>query len=157
MGQIEIAGRRVVAVALLGHGERDDPRRRCCEPGQESLGLRRREQRLVQDADHGRRLVDAVILDHGVEAVLRFQRIADGRAAQARTADRPVARLDCKRSLRDHCLVRAVKGAKAQMDDPDPGFECRRGRPRHAGCGRRAGYGAKGGPCGMGSLSILKA
>ena len=72
MGEVEIAGRRVVAVALLGDGERDDPRRRRREAGEQGLGLRRREQRLVEDADHARRLLGAVILDHGVEAVLRF-------------------------------------------------------------------------------------
>ena len=77
---------------------------------------------------------DPVILDQGVEAILRPERVAHGGAAQARAADRPGPRGDGERALGEDRLMRAVKRAEAEMDDADWGLECRRGRQSRAGC-----------------------
>ena len=130
---VEIAGRRVVAVALLGDGEGDDPGRRRREPGEQGPALLGRPQRLAQHPDHGRRLLHPVVLDHAVEAVLRPERVAHGGAAQARPADRPRARRVRERTLGQDRLVRAVEGAEAEVDDADLGLERGRGWQRHPG------------------------
>ena len=130
---VEIAGRRVVAVALLGDGEGDDPGRRCREPGEQGPALLGREQRLAEHPDHGRHLVHPVVLDHAVEAVLRPERVAHGGAAQARPADRPRSRRVRERALGQDRLVRAVEGAEAEVDDADLGVERGRGWQRHPG------------------------
>ena len=127
MGEVELAGRRIVAVALLGDRQGDDPRRRGRDPGEQGSSLLGRQQRLADDADHARPLVRPVVLDQRVEAVLRPERVAHGRAAQARPADRPGSRRHGERALGEDRLVRAVEGAEAEVDDADVGIE--RGRP----------------------------
>ena len=127
MGEIEITRRRVMTVALLGDGERHEPRRLSRKPGEQDRPLLRRPQRLAKDPDDARLLVDPVILEQGVEAILRPERVAHSSAAQAGTADRPGTRDDSERALGDDRLMRAMKGTEAQVDNADVGVERRRG------------------------------
>ncbi len=105
-----------------------------------------REQRLADDADHARPLVRAVVLDQGVEAILRPERVAHGRAAQARPADRPGSGRHRERALGEDRLMRAMEGAEAQVDDADVGVERRGGRPSHLGRDVPKSVRGKGGP-----------
>ena len=85
------------------------------------------------NTDHARSLVRAVVLDQGVEAILRPERVTHGRTAQARPADRPGSGRHRERTLGQDRLVRTMEGAEAQMDDADVGVERRVGRPSHLG------------------------
>ena len=66
---------------------------------------------------------DPVILDQGIEAILRPERVAHSSAAQAGTADRPGTRDDSERALGDDRLMRAMKGTEAEVDNADVGVE----------------------------------
>ena len=139
MVEVELAGGRMVAVALLGDGERHDPCRRGGEAGEEQLWLLGCEQRLAEHSDHARLLVRAVALDQRVEIVLRAERLAHGGTAQARPADAPRSGHICERPLGEDGLMRAVKRAQSQVSDADVGVERRRWRANYAVSGRAQG------------------
>ena len=146
MGGVDLARRRIVAVALLGDGEGDDPRRGGGDPGeQDSPSSGANSASRMTPTTLARSSV-AVVLDQRVEAILRPERVAHGRAAQARPADRPGSGRHGERALREDRLVRAMEGAEAQMDDADVGFERRVGRPSHLGRDVPKSVRGKGGP-----------
>ena len=109
-------GRRIVAVALLGDGERDDAHPRVGEPGDQRRRILRCDDHPGRGADHpavGARSVDR---RDGVEPVLRTQRIAGVGRAQGDAEDAPAGIFGEQRVGVDR-LMGAMEGADPEMDD----------------------------------------
>ena len=104
-------------VAFLGDGERDQPGVGMGEAGQDAVGRRGSNDHFADSAD------DApagwvVEFGQGVETVLGFQRVADSGAVQRHRRDRP-ARIVLQNTVEIAGLVRAMEGARTEMDDAD--------------------------------------
>ncbi len=81
MALIERAGRRVVAVALLGDGQRDHPGRGVGQTADDGRRILRGEQNFAHCAHDREPLRAGPALDHRVQAVLRHEPLAHrGRA-----------------------------------------------------------------------------
>ena len=116
--KIELPGRRIVAVALLGDGQRHDVHGGIGDAREHAVALGAEKQRLAHRADHARTRPRRALLEHRVEAILRRERVRRARRLEAHAADAPV------RIAREHAvgvdrLVRAVERAEPEMDDAD--------------------------------------
>ncbi len=89
MANIERAGRGVVAVSLLGDGQRYDANARVGHGGKQRVALRRRVDHVEYRADDARLRAGSAADDERVEEVLRCERLAGGRPAQRGTDDPP--------------------------------------------------------------------
>jgi hypothetical protein len=123
MRRIERAGRRNVAIALLGDRQRDSLDARVRQSGDGGRGAVLRIDEFAQGPD------DAAIVDAGIiaqpariEPILRAQRRAEQRRAQVDSDDAPVAALRLQHVVSEFGLVATVKGADADMRhaDSDP-------------------------------------
>ena len=114
---VQVAGLRRVAVALLGDRQRDDTRGRVGEARDQRGGF------LLGDFACEDRTDDPVIgaragtNGKGVEAILRGERIARFRTAQAGADDSPVRRTTSKEVVDHHCLVCPVERTNPEMND----------------------------------------
>ena len=118
MREIERAGRGVVAVALLGHGQRDDVDARIGDAPHQRRRVGSGEERLAHRADHAQR--DAILRarDHAVKPVLGRERRGGARRLHRNAEDAP-ARIGRQHAVGEHRLMRAVECAEAQVDDAD--------------------------------------
>ena len=116
----ELASRRIMAIALLRDGQADDPDIRCAHRCKQACGSSGATRSSRQRAD------DAEILpagaSHGdrIEPVLRLQARRACRRPQACPADRPVRFARREPVVENDRLMRAMKGADAEVDDADP-------------------------------------
>src|SRR4051794_18991505 len=130
MPLVEIAGLRRVTVAFLGDGERDDADGRIRHPVDQLRGVLAGDDAIEQRAN------DAVFgafgraHSDGVEMILRGERVARIRTAQARADNAPTGGAGSKAIVDDDGLMRAMKSAEAKMHDP--------GRDARAVVGRAA-------------------
>ena len=76
MREVEPAARRVVTVALLGHGQRDDFGRRRMQSRLNALAVRAEKQDLAHAADDASAQALRAFLDAGVQPILRRKPIA---------------------------------------------------------------------------------
>ncbi|MNY03518.1 hypothetical protein D3C86_1361430 [compost metagenome] len=120
--QQQVAGRRIEAIALLGHRQGDDVDVGVSHGGDQGGGVFRPHQNAATGADHSQVLLRPVAHDQGVETVLRVQLVAHARRAQRGPEDAPAQVATLQRIVEHHRLVGAVKGADAQMDHA--GFHC---------------------------------
>ena len=107
------------AIALLGHGEADDPAFGRGDPRDRTLGIGAGEKHFPHRADHAGPRVRPRTLGQGIEAVLRGQLPGDRGRAQGERADRPVAVARGHRAVDVPGLVRAVECADPEMDHAD--------------------------------------
>ena len=119
MCQVQGSGRGIVAVALLGHRERDDLRGRRAEALEHCAHVAARGQHRVDRGDHailgalGRARVD------GEQPVLRIELLRDRVAAQRDARDPPVAAPLREHGVRVDGLMRAMERAGAEVHDAD--------------------------------------
>jgi hypothetical protein len=133
MGFVEPAVRRIVAIALLCHRQRDDPHARFAHRRQQRLRVGWRDDQAAQRSDDVQRLALGAAHRDRIEPVLRLERMARLRGAQARAADRPV-RLARREPVIDiDGPMRAMKRADAEMHDADAGGGDVVRRPRDLG------------------------
>ncbi len=130
---VERAGCRVVAVALLGDGQRDHRCRRVGQTADDGCGILRRKQNLVYGAQDREPFRGGPALDHRVQALLRHEPLAHRGRAQRHAADAPWSGLGRQRVLCVAGLVRPVKVAEAEMDNADRQVLGRKRRPPHLG------------------------
>ena len=114
---VERGGRRIVAVALLGDGQRDDLHGRIAQAPQQRFRVFGRDQRLLERADHLQPLALGAAHRQRVEIVLRLERVAHRGRAQARADDAPAHVAGGERGLGVHRLMRALERADAEMHD----------------------------------------
>ena len=117
MGLVQGTSRRVMAIALLGHGQGDDPRLRRAHRLEELLDLPRRDDHLPDRADDPERLAGLGAHREGIEPVLRIEGIVGVGTAQACGDDSP-ARIVAEDIVRIDGLMRPVEGPDAEMHDP---------------------------------------
>ena len=86
---IELARRRVVAVALLGHRHRHHLDRRVGEARHQPRAVGAEEERLAQRPDHAGPNALAALLQHRVQPVLGIERVDGQRRRQVHAADSP--------------------------------------------------------------------
>ena len=119
MRRIQLAGRRIDAIAFFRDGQRDnrhlrlakflDNRRQRIEPG---------VQAFVHCADNNGLITVGAFFQYGKQVVL-FAQLAHQRIAAEQTdfADPPVAADVIQHAIGQQRLVRAMKRAKAEMDN----------------------------------------
>ena len=134
---IQHIARRVVAVTFLRHGERDDFNIRVEHRGNERRRIFRRHQHIAYGADDPQPLAALIPRREAVEPVLRIERVARLRRAQARGADPPAEIARRQRRLGVMGLMRAVEGPDAEMHDA--GFQRGPVVARHRDIARQAG------------------
>ena len=108
-----------MAIALLRHREADDAHGRIAHGAEQRLRILGRDEEAAQRADDAQALAVAGAYRERVEAVLRRERVARLRRAQARAADRPVALAGGEPVVDVDGLMGAVEGADAEMHDAD--------------------------------------
>jgi hypothetical protein len=133
MARIEAARRGLVAVALLGHRQRDDPRLARGEPLPDALAVFAGEEHLANAADDAPANSVRALLDRRVQALLRHEAVADAGCAQADATDAERAARVRDRVVGEDRLVRAMERADAEMHDADAEPGRRVGRPCDAG------------------------
>jgi len=116
MREVEAPGRRVVAVALLGHRERHDVHARVGHPAHERARIGRGEHRLAHRSHDARRRAGRVLQEQRVEAILRGERRDRARRLHRDAADAP-ARIAGQEVVGVDGPVRAVERAQAQVHD----------------------------------------
>ncbi len=118
--EVQAARRRLVAIALLGDGERDDADRRIAHRGdQRAVALLDRDE-IDHRADESRLEVAGRKLDHARHPVLRRQRLAHLRVARPHPGadDGPVLRqAEPEEVVEIDRHMGAVEIAAADMDD----------------------------------------
>ena len=126
------AGRRIVAIALLRDGQRDDVDGRIGD-AREQRGARSRRgttsraRRRSRAPSSPRR----ALLEHRIEPVLRRERRAMARGVLRLTPQMPQRGSPRSIVVGVDRLVRAVERAEAEMDDADAGLAECRSRARH--------------------------
>ena len=135
---VDSAARQPV-IALLGHGQRHDPRRGRGQRRRHRVRIVRRNQHLAHRADQPQPLALGVAGRDRVEPVLRCELLVDLPRAQRHTGDRPVAVARRHRIVGIDRLMRAVERADAQMHDPARLLGARIARLRHISRQRGAG------------------
>jgi hypothetical protein len=108
---------RIEAVALLRDGERDDAGVARGEAREGAFGVGRAHEHFTDRADDARAWRRAE-LDQCVQALLRRQRVAHGRALERQRADGP-ALVGVEQRVHVVSLVRAVKRAGADVNDAE--------------------------------------
>jgi hypothetical protein len=115
---IQRGRRRVVAVALLGDGERHDLHGGLAQRVQQRLGVLGRNEDILDGADDLKVLAVRAADGECVEPVLRFHLVADRRGAQACADDAPARVARIQGGLRVDGLMGALERANAEMHDP---------------------------------------
>ena len=116
MRLVQRAGRRVVAIALLGDGQRHDSYARVAHGCEDALDVHGRDQHLAHAADDAEPLAFAGAERLGVEAVLGGERVARVGASEAHADDAPGG-VAGQHIVGEDRLVRAVERADAEMHD----------------------------------------
>ena len=119
MREVEPAARRVVTVALLGHGQGDDVGRRCVQSRGNAVAVRAEEQDFAHAADDAPAQTFRALLDAGVQPILRRKSVAHVRRAQAHPTDAPGPLHPRQGIIGVDGRLRAMKRADAEMDDAD--------------------------------------
>ena len=146
MTGLELPGRRIVAIALLRDGERDDARLGRSQPGDEGGRVLRCDQNVQDRADDPQLRPGGGKLQEGVEPVLRLESVALVGALEARADDAPGTKALLKRILGVFGEMAAGEGAEAEMDDAwlegraIIGRAANRGRQAREGGGAEAGH-----------------
>src|ERR1700694_556740 len=96
MPQIELAGCRVVTVALLGNGQRHDPCLGRSPSRLHLLALIAQDQNLANAADDAPTNPRRAFFHRGIDAVLRREPVANIRRSQTYSADAPGALIECE-------------------------------------------------------------
>ena len=112
----ELPRRRVMGVALLGHGEAHDLRARVRERAHDVVEVLAEKERAPDRADHGDPRPGGVALEQAVQPALRLQPVAYAGRLQRNADDAPV-RILCEHRIGVHRLVCAMERAEAQMED----------------------------------------
>jgi hypothetical protein len=120
MRGIQRAGRRIVAVALFGDRQRDDPGLRLDQPRPDRVALVPEKQDFAHAADDPSPRGAGTLFHRRIQPVLRHQPVAHVRRAQADPADAPVFALDRQSVVAENRGLRAVERAYSQVDDADP-------------------------------------
>ena len=118
---VQVARRRIVAIALLGHGQRDDLHPRIGHGREHRRRVFRRHQHVVQHVDHPCLRPVRRQRDRGIGPALRPQRVAGVGGAQADAHDPPVAPRRLHRVGDSDAAEGAEKGAEAQVHDARAG------------------------------------
>ena len=101
-------------IALLGDGDGDDAHGSVGKPGDHGGGIVGRDHDAGQRAHHAKLFAGAVALGAQIEPILRRERIAHGRAAQADAANAP-RRIVSEQRVSVRSKMRTREGAKAKM------------------------------------------
>jgi hypothetical protein len=115
--EVEVAGARVAVVAVLGDGERDDPRGRGGDLVEQLVGLAGGHERAAVDVDDVGPLPLGGQLQDRVQVVLGRQGVDDAATAVCDADDAPVASLGGDRLRGVDRGVGAVEAAQADVDD----------------------------------------
>src|ERR1700694_4075824 len=94
MPEVELAGRRVLAIALLGNGQRHDPSLGRGQPRLDLFALIAQKQNLANAADDSTAYAGRAFFHRGIYAALRRGAVADIRGAQAYAGYAPVALIE---------------------------------------------------------------
>ena len=116
---IEPAGRRILAIALLGDREADDAAGRLRHRGQHRRRTLGRDQQRAHAADDAGANAGAVALQRGVEPSLRRQAVALVGPLQADAGDPPRARLDREQIVGVGGHMGAHERTQTEMHDAD--------------------------------------
>src|SRR6202171_3587732 len=119
MPQIELAGCRVVTIALLGNGQRHDPGLGRSQSRLDLLALIAQEQDLANAADDSTAYARRAFFNRGIDAVLWREPVANVRGSQTHAADAPVALIERKCIVAEYCCLRPMKCTDAEMNDAD--------------------------------------
>ena len=111
VGGGELPRRRVVAVALLGHGEADDLRARVRERAHDVAEVFAEEERAPDRADDGDARPGDVPLEHAVQPALRLQPVARQSGDCSETPTMPQCGCPGERRVGVHGLVGAMERA----------------------------------------------
>ena len=117
IGDVEIPGGRIYAIAFLRHRAGQYLRLRVGDCIEHLVELRRCVQRGTQGADETGIHLFAVALEHAVEEILWNQRICHRLAAQAHPRDAPAQVFSTHRRLGVQRLMRAMESAESEMND----------------------------------------
>ncbi len=115
----QLSRRGVVAIAFFGDCQADDPHGGVGHCIEQRFRVLRRNEKFADGADQAQMLAHAGADRHSVETVLRIEGVGCGGSSQAGAANRPAC-LACPEAIVEvDGLMGAVKGADAEMDDPD--------------------------------------
>jgi hypothetical protein len=129
----EFASRRIVAIALFGDRQADDPDPRIAHRRDETRRILRRDHERAKRADNPNILTIRSSDGERIKPILGLKRIRGLRGAQTGPADRPIPFAARKPVVENDRLMGAMEGADAEMDDADAERVEIVSRPRHVG------------------------